>query len=140
MVERTARALAGDEHSRLGDSWRGHREAMHVRQAGGQRRIYEQTIHAPSTMHAASISARQDFVASRSTLERNILGRGFSENWISYYVNALNLAAGDMGASIAKVNDDEERVGVPISNHRSEERRGGKGCVSRGRYRLARDL
>lgn len=90
--------------------------AFHVAGSGSTRRIYEQSVDGSGTLYKAHYNALFDTVKSREALIANIAGSGYHEDFVDYARDGYNLGPGDLGASIAAVNDPTARVVVPISD------------------------
>ncbi|MEM7041714.1 MAG: neuraminidase-like domain-containing protein [Pseudomonadota bacterium] len=116
MFERRAEAPEDLLYNTLRNSWDINRQALHASQTGSTLRLYEQTVFCAGTYQPASAGAVLDYTSSHDALRRNLLGAGYSESSLTNGLEALNLRRGDLGASIARINDPSARILGPLSN------------------------
>lgn len=117
MFERTALEPDNETEDALETSWHFSRNTIHVSPAtGASRYVYDQLLQNNFTiLDTASPNAMFDFVSTRDALRRNILGYSYPEVSIEWVMSNLNMSISDLGAAVAKVNDPEARVVVPLS-------------------------
>lgn len=116
MFERTASEPDAATVDMLETAWGFNRNVIHVSpDTGSSRQVYEQYLHTTSSLNTASPNAMLDFVGTRDALRRNILGFSYHEVSIDWVMSKLNMRVSDLGAAVARLNDPEARMVVPIS-------------------------
>ncbi|WP_371223413.1 neuraminidase-like domain-containing protein [Roseovarius sp. 2305UL8-3] len=116
LYERKATARSTSQREMMDNYWRSSRMTFHMSGSSSNRRIYDQTMYLRSNLLSAPLSARRDFVRSRSELIRNILSLGYSSGFGSTIRDDMNFFSSDLGGSIARVNDPNPHLVVPDSD------------------------
>ncbi|MFX0541565.1 neuraminidase-like domain-containing protein [Roseovarius sp. S4756] len=116
MFERSAVEPDSDTTDTLDTYWRSNRQTLHIRKFSSGRYMYEQVMTHPTWQDPASPPARMDYHITFNGLKRNVLSVGIGEDWANDLIRDMNFGAADLGATIAKVNDDTARALVPNSD------------------------
>lgn len=116
MFERTGYPPNSTEINRLRTYWDRDPEIMHISGSSSARRIYDQTVEGGAFWLPGSTVARQDFTTARWKFESNLYGLGYIKDSANTQDDAWNLDPSDLGASVARVNDEQPHVVVPVSD------------------------